>query len=159
MAVNDYHFVSTWILKGNIEEVYDILSDPLHYPDWWLPGYLTAKEIKCGSNGIGRIVALDLKHAVFYSLHWELESFEAVRPHHLAALSHGDFEGKGIWTLSQAKDEVRAVFDWQIKAQKPFLKTFSFFLRPFFIWNHNRVMAAGELGLNRQLAISNKLYL
>lgn len=155
MAANDYHFVTEWSMKGKIEDVYDLLADPIHYPDWWFPGNLEAKELVRGRpDGIGRIVSLELKNVIAYTLSWRLENIEAVKPYRLKAQSSGDFAGQGIWTLREENGGVKAVFDWKIRAEKPFLKTFSPVLKPFFIWNHHRVMAAGERGLNRKLSES-----
>lgn len=152
MAWNNYRFVTEWTVKGNIEEVFDLLADPLHYPDWWCPGSLEAREIRPPRpDRTGGIVGLRLKKVVPYHLSWQLESMEAAKPYRLAAKSTGDFEGRGIWTLKQQNGSVKAVFEWEILAEKPFLKMFSFFLKPFFIWNHHRVMSAGEKGLCRSL--------
>ncbi len=149
---NDYHFVTEWKIQGAIETVYDILAEPLHYPDWWFPGYLTARELNFpGAGKIGRVVSFELKGVIPYRLSWQVESVEETRPYRLAARSGGDFVGEGIWTLSQENSVVKVIFDWKIRVEKPFLKFFSPLLRPFFIWNHHKVMAAGEAGLKLKL--------
>lgn len=76
----------------------------------------------------------------------------AARPNRLELRATGDFDGRGVWNLRQDGDQVGITFDWQLTADKPLLRYFSFLLKPLFAANHRWAMARGEESLKRELA-------
>ncbi len=149
---NEYHFVTHWRIKAQIAEVYEVLRDPLSYPDWWKGLYLRTVELKPGDQGdIGRVVGFEMRGWLPYTLRWQLRCTEANKPYHFASDSSGDFVGRGVWTFQQDGEWADVTFDWKIRAEKPFLRYFSFLLKPLFIANHNWVMKTWEEGLRSEL--------
>ena len=54
MGINDYHFINRWRVEGTVEEVADIIAEPLEMARWWPAWCLAAKDIERGDdNGVG----------------------------------------------------------------------------------------------------------
>jgi hypothetical protein len=64
----------------------------------------------------------------------------------------GDFVGKGIWSFEQRGADVRIVYDWRIRADKPLLRYLSFLLKPVFSMNHHWAMKQRENSLKKELS-------
>ena len=149
---NDYHFVTHWRVAGGIEQVYDLIANPVEYPRWWSSVYLETEELARGDEGgAGRRFRLHTKGFLPYTLRWESCAIEARRPHRLEIRATGDFNSRGIWTLRQNGGFVEVDFDWKLTAEKPLIRYLSFLLKPLFSANHRWAMAKGQEGLIREL--------
>jgi hypothetical protein len=153
MQSNDYHFVTRWLLDGDVDEVADVLGDPLALPRWWPAVYLAVREIEPGApgSGIGRVIELETKGWLPYRLKWRFRVARSEPPRTWMLEASGDFSGRGIWTLSQEGPRVAAIYDWKVRAQKPLLRWFSGVLRPLFAANHAWAMRTGERSLALEL--------
>lgn len=153
MASNDYHFITDWYVDGTVEEIADILGEPLRLVEWWPAVYLDVTEVAPGDDkGIGRVIDMVTKGWLPYTLRWFFRVTEANYPHGFRLEAWGDFNGRGIWTLEQQGPRTHVIYDWQIRADKPLLRTFSFLLKPIFAANHHWAMATGETSLRLELA-------
>jgi hypothetical protein len=153
MSPNAYHFITHWRAPGTVEEVAEILSEATDLPRWWPAVYLDAQETKPGDqNGIGKEVSLYTKGWLPYTLRWHFRVTESDYPHGFALEAWGDFVGRGEWTLRQNGRWVDVTYDWQLRAEKPLLRSLSFLLRPIFEANHRWAMARGEESLRLELA-------
>jgi hypothetical protein len=149
---NDYHFITHWSVAGRIEQVYDLIANPVEYPRWWSSVYLETEEISCGDErGVGRRFRLHTKGFLPYTLRWEACTIEANRPHRLDIRATGDFNGRGIWILRQNGSLVDVDFDWKLTADKPLIRYLSFLLKPLFSANHRWAMNNGQQRLIREL--------
>ena len=146
---NDYHFITRWRLEAKIEEVSDILSDPLTLPRWWPSVYLDVKEIKPGN--VGRVIDLFTKGWLPYTLRWRFTITKSTPPRGFELEAEGDFVGRGVWTLTQDGPVADVTYDWRIRAEKPLLKLFSFALKPIFAANHRWAMQKGLESLKLEL--------
>jgi len=149
----EYAFLTRWRLKASAPEVYDVLSDPLALKRWWPSVYLDVKELQpaTGPHGVGRVIELDTKGWLPYTLRWNFIVTESTPPHGFKLTAHGDFEGTGVWTLTEDGDHVDVVYDWRIKAEKPLLRYGSPVLRPLFAANHRWAMAKGLESLELEI--------
>jgi hypothetical protein len=152
MATNDYHFITTWRVKSSVEEVSEIIGNPRGLARWWPSVYLDVKVLEeGGEHGLGRVVSLYTKGWLPYTLRWDFRVTE-VQPEGFTLVAWGDFDGRGIWTFEQDGEWVNVTYDWQIKAEKPLLRYFSFIMKPIFSANHHWAMAKGEESLKLELA-------
>ena len=152
MAINDYHFVTHWRVKGKVQEVTDILSNAEDLVRWWPSVYLEVHVLEPGDKqGVGKVVDLFTKGWLPYTLRWQFRVSEA-HPDGFTLISRGDFEGRGIWTFVQEGDQVNITYDWKIIASKPLLRYGSLFIKPIFAANHRWAMAQGERSLRLELA-------
>lgn len=152
MSANEYHFLTHWRVESTVEEVSDVLGDPMGLPRWWPSVYLAVKQIKPGdADGIGRVVELHTKGWLPYTLRWSFRVTESRRPYGFSLEAWGDFEGRGVWTFAAAGRFVDITYDWRIRAEKPLLRYLSFLLKPIFSANHRWAMARGEESLRAEL--------
>ena len=153
MASNDYHFITEWHVPGTVSEVFRILfADSTGLQEWWPSVYLEVKILEKGdANGVGAKVELFTKGWLPYTLRWNFVITESDPPHRVVLEASGDFVGRGIWTLSQAGDQVTLIYDWKIRADKGLLKNFSFIMKPIFGANHHWAMRMGEQSLLLEL--------
>ncbi len=152
MASNDYHFVTRWKVKSNVEEISDILGDAPDLVRWWPSVYLDVQEMKPGNaQGVGREISLYTKGWLPYTLHWQFRVTESKAPHGFTLSAFGDFVGTGIWTFAQEGEWVNISYDWSIRADKALLKNLSFILKPLFSMNHQWAMRKGEESLRLKL--------
>ena len=152
MPVNEYHFVTNWRVEGTVEQVSDILGDPLDLPRWWPSVYLAVREMEPGGvNGVGRVVELHTKGWLPYTLRWSFRVTESRRPLGFSLAAWGDFDGAGVWNFEQDGRFVKITYDWKIRADKPLLRYLSFLLKPVFSANHRWAMARGEESLRSEL--------
>src|SRR3954471_18152706 len=150
---NDYAFLTHWRVEGTCGEVADILGDPLDLPRWWPSVYLRVDELRpADAKGLGGRARLHTKGWLPYTLTWESELIETRYPYGYSLTATGDFEGRGIWTFAQDAAFVDIIYDWQLSAEKPLLRTLSPVLKPIFEANHRWAMAQGEESLKLELA-------
>lgn len=154
MATHDYHFVTHWRVRGTIEEVADVLAEPLLLPRWWPSVYLDVRELSPGDpeTQVGREIELFTKGWLPYTLTWRFRVTANQRPHGSSIAASGDLEGTGEWTLVQEGDFARVSYDWRVRADKPLLRWLSFALKPLFAANHRWAMERGEESLVLELA-------
>ena len=152
MSSPAYTFLTQWRLKADIEEVAEILNEPLRLPEWWPSVYLNVEEIEPpGADNTGAVIDLYTKGWLPYTLRWRFRVEVNEPPQRFELSTSGDFNGYGIWTLRQDGDHVDVTYDWQVEAEKPLLKRLSFLLKPFFSANHHWAMAKGEESLRLEL--------
>ena len=75
-----------------------------------------------------------------------------MRPGSFRLDAQGDFNGRGIWTLTQDGPDVIVTYDWWVRADKPLLRDLSFIMKPLFSANHHWAMRQGERSLLLELA-------
>src|SRR5436853_4939206 len=153
MASNDYHFITHWRVKGALDEVAEILTDPIELVRWWPSVYLDIQEISPGDeHGLNSQYRLYTKGWLPYNLRWQYRVTESQYPRTWTLQASGDFDGRGIWTLAQDGQWVNISYDWNIRADKPLLRYFSFIFKPIFGANHRWAMRKGEESLVLELA-------
>ena len=149
MANNTYHFLTQWKVEGSIEEVAHILNLPLELPNWWPAVYLDVQKQVDGDTDVYHLFT---KGWLPYTIKWRFVETEKELPHRIVLEASGDLEGRGTWTLSQQGEEAHVSFDWQIDAEKPLFRYFSFILKPIFSFNHHWAMRQGRKSLILELA-------
>lgn len=148
----DYHFVTHWMVKGRLEDVYDILKNALEYPRWWGDCYVSVTEEQSvdasGLNGSYKIIN---KGKLPYTLTWYSSLQSVDEPRGFTIRASDELEGMGKWELKQVRDMVDITFLWDVSLGKSWLRFFSFLLKPILISNHNWVMKRGEEHLQREI--------
>ena len=150
---NQYAFLTHWRIKATIEEVSEILDDPLGLARWWPSVYLEVRELEPGDpvTHVGRYIYLYTKGWLPYTLKWRFRVTESRAPHGFSLVADGDFVGTGVWTLQQDGDYADVTYDWRIAADKPLLRLGTPIFRPIFAANHRWAMARGLESLKLEL--------
>jgi hypothetical protein len=152
MSINDYRFVTRWLVPGTPREVSDVLSDPVDLPRWWPSVYLRAEEIEpSGPGGTGRVVRLHTRGWLPYTLDWTLRVTRSRDLEGFAFDAEGDFQGRGEWIFEPAGAWVGVTFEWEIEARKPLLRLLAPLFRPALEANHRWAMRRGEESLKLEL--------
>lgn len=151
MASHRYHFITHWRVQATAQEVYQILENATDLPRWWPAVYLQVEEVKPADGETPSVYHLHTKGWLPYRLHWQFYTVEKIPCQKITLMALGDLTGSGVWTLMQSGKWVDIIYDWQIEANKPLLRRFSFLLKPFFSANHHWAMAKGEQSLKLEL--------
>lgn len=152
MAINDYHFINHWRVEGTVEEVADIIAEPLAMQRWWPAWCLGAEDVQKGDDrGVGRVVNIYAKGWMPYAIRWRMRVVESDRPRRYVIHVTGDLEGRGIWTFQQDGPFTNATLDWKVRAGFPLIRYLSFLLKPLFRSNHFWAMDRGEESLRLEL--------
>jgi hypothetical protein len=152
VATNDYHFITTWRIPATVEEVGRIIADADGLTRWWPSVYLAVREIEPGdARGLGKVIDLYTKGWLPYTLRWQFRITE-INDRSFRLDAWGDFDGRGIWSFAQDGPDAVVTYDWQVRADKPLLRRFSFLLKPIFAANHEWAMRQGERSLRLELA-------
>ena len=157
----EYAFFTRWRTRGTVQEVREVLEDPLGLARWWPSVYLEVNELEPGDpkTHVGRRIGLFTKGWLPYTLRWSFVVTES-KPDGFSLTADGDFVGRGVWHFAQDGAFVDITYDWRISAEKPLLKYGSFAMRPLFAANHRWAMARGleslELELRRRRASSEE---
>lgn len=140
-------------MSATCEEVYRILEDAEDLVRWWPSVYLDARVIEKGQpGGVGKVVELYTKGRLPYTLRWKFQVLDTDFPNGFSLEAIGDFVGKGVWTFKPVWPDICEVtYDWQISAEKPFLKAMTPVLRRVFSANHLWAMRKGEESLRLEL--------
>ena len=154
MNASNYHFITNWQVEGTCEEVYNTLKEADDLARWWQSVYLDVVTRQRGdADGCGKIVELYTKGWLPYTLVWQFRVTDVDPTNHsgFALDAFGDFVGRGVWTFEQHGNMCRIQYDWQLSAEKPILKYFSFFMKPLFSANHHWAMNKGLESLKLEL--------
>ena len=150
MALNDYHFMVGWYAEASPEAVWDLVADPRTYVDWW-PEFKAVTRLN-DAEGVGARAAADVRSFLPYHLRFELESIRYDRPHVAEVRSVGDLAGIMRWLFTPYGNGTYVVFEETVRTTRQLMTVLAPVGRPFFAWNHARMMRHGEQGLRRELA-------
>ena len=152
MSAPQYSFRTEWRLLGTMQEVAEILDDPVELPRWWPSVYLDVEQIAAGDErGVGRRARLHTRGWLPYTLNWELTVTESRAPRGFSIEATGDLAGEGRWTFEESGAWTVVSYDWRVRAEKPLLRVLSPLLRPVLAANHRWAMRRGEESLALEL--------
>jgi len=152
VSAPQYSFRTEWRLLGTMQEVAEILDDPVELPRWWPSVYLDVEQIAAGDErGVGRRARLHTRGWLPYTLNWELTVTESRAPRGFSIEATGDLAGEGRWTFEESGAWTVVSYDWRVRAEKPLLRVLSPLLRPVLAANHRWAMRRGEESLALEL--------
>jgi hypothetical protein len=151
MAAHDYHLITHWRVRARLEDVYNVLIRPEHYPFWWPKVFLDVRELPGEWLTGDRVACFHVKGYLPYTLRFQARVPERRFPHGFTIETTGDFNGRGLWSFEQHGDCVHTTYDWQVRVTKPIVRYASLLLKPLFASNHYWVMRRGEESLRALL--------
>lgn len=145
---NVYALTSRWEINTGRDELWDVLEQLLATTDpmpWW-------RSVQVVDND-GTVMNLKASSQLGYTLHFRLYELVARRPDTLTFASDGDLRGSGTMTFRSVSADASALeFQWNVSADRAWMRATSLVLRPLFVLGHHLVMAEGEKNLNAWLA-------
>lgn len=147
-----YDFVTEWEIRAPQERVWNELMTPECWPTWWR-GVERVELLKPGSNalGLGAVRRYTWQSWLPYRLVFVMETTR-VDPHtRIEGRATGELEGIGCWHLEHVGGVTRVRYDWQVIANKRWMRWLAPIAKPLFKWNHDVVMRWGGEGLGHRL--------
>ena len=144
--------ISRWRLEATREGVWDLLTNPTDWPQWW-PHLHGVSQIAGGDgDGIGARHAFRWRSGLGYEIRIVMSTRRAERKRELEGTASGDVSGIGLWIIEDdAPGAIRVTSRWDVELSKPWMRLLAPVLRPVFAWRHFTVMAAGARGMARRL--------
>jgi Polyketide cyclase / dehydrase and lipid transport len=139
----EYRFLDRWVVPHEIDAVYEVVGDPLRYPEWWSDVFVSAQGDP-GPPQVGNRTTVLARGFLPYHLRFSLETTEAERPRRILSRLVGDFEGSGEWRLHEDGSATVCELDWRPIVNKAGVRQLTPVLRPLFRANHNWTMKRGQ---------------
>lgn len=150
--MSEYSFVTNWSFEAPLERVWAEIEDADSWPSWW-KGVLAVELLSEGdADGIGSIRRTTWKSALPYKLTFDSEVVRVEKFRLIEVRAFGQLEGRGLWRFSSYDGKTNVRYDWNVVANKLWMKLLAPVARPFFRWNHDVIMNWGEEGLRKRLA-------
>jgi hypothetical protein len=152
MALHDYHLVTRWVSSGTLDDIAALLRDTAGLARWFPAVVRDVDIVRPGdASGLGQVVALRVKGWMPHTLSFCFRVVDVRHPTGFTLEVWGDFEGRLVCQAVEEGSQVLIYFDWRVRVQKPFVRHFTWLLRPFFVSNHRWVVARGEESLDLEL--------
>jgi uncharacterized protein YndB with AHSA1/START domain len=150
-----YSFLSTWCLAAPMQRVWDVLSEPESYPEWW-KGVRKATVVEPGADGgagVGTLYRLQWRSKLPYSLEFDSRVTRVEEPYLLEGHASGELEGTGVWRLFASAAGTAVLYNWDVSTTRAWMNRLAPLARPVFAWNHDYVMRQGAFGLAERLGV------
>ena len=147
-----FRIVTNWRVTGRIEDAAHILSTPEDFPRWRgdvCPGVKTVDQ--GDANRIGQTIGVHSKGWLPHHLLWQGRLEENQMPARWVIAATGDLVGRGAWTLTQQGPIAASTCHGRVSTDRPLFRLLAALFRRLMVSNHNRAMAKGEAGLQREL--------
>lgn len=102
--------------------------------------------------GTGAVRKYTWRSRLPYQLTFSMQTIRVEPQTRIEGLATGELEGRGVWQLSHANGITHVRYDWQVVANKWWMRRLAWIARPLFEWNHDIVMEWGRQGMLRRLA-------
>lgn len=150
--MHTYNLVTIWHLPAPLPVVWQTLSRTWEWPEWW--PYVERVEILDPGDcqGLGARHRHHWKTCLPYRLCFELQVIRIEPLVRVDTRVTGDLLGIGRCRLRGRGNTVVVRYDWRVRTTRNWMNRLAPMARPIFLWNHQRVMAAGEEALKGLLA-------
>lgn len=138
-----YMFQTEWVLTAPIERVFEVISQPEKYSEWW-PEVRESRLLDLGdADGVGRTASYSVRSPFGYTMHFELKAIDVQAPNRVSALVRGDLVGTGTHYLETRPEGTLVRLDWYVSTTKPWMNIVAKFAKPLLSWSHRHVMYEG----------------
>jgi uncharacterized protein YndB with AHSA1/START domain len=152
MAAKDFHLITEWTLDASIDAVWDLLTTPEDWPQWWKAVKRVDLLHKGHLDGTGSLRRMTWATALPYVLSFDMRTMKIEPKTLIEGQASGELDGLGRWTLRADGDRTHVRYDWIVAVSKPWMRLCAPLLRPVFTWNHEVVMGWGLDGIRKYLA-------
>jgi len=150
-ATNQYHLTTLWQLDAPLETVWDVITHPERWPDWWT-GAESVVALDAGDpDGIGARQHYTWKGRLPYRLRFTSCVTRVERHRLLEARVVGEVEGIGRWHFAFSDGMTILRYEWLVSTRPTWMNLLAPLARPVFRWNHDALMRAGGVGLARHV--------
>jgi ribosome-associated toxin RatA of RatAB toxin-antitoxin module len=150
--VKTYSFRDEWHVDASPERVWELISRPLSYPDWW-PIYQEAKVIK-DTGGVGSTAHLKFRVLLPYTLSITTTTTRSEPPRVAEGSVTGELDGTWRWTLQPEGGGTQVTFEETVMTKKWLLNLLAPIASKLFEMNHRIAAQRGAEGMRAYLARS-----
>ncbi len=148
-----YRYLTTWLLEAPRAATWEVLEDPLDWPEWWRGVERVTKLSADDGHRVGSRYRIAWRSRIPYELEFDFTVRTVEVPCCTAGEASGDLNGTGIWRLFEQGDVTAVVYDWDVTTGKRWMNVVAPLARPVFEYNHDMVMGWGGEGLARRLGV------
>lgn len=150
-ASNQYHLTTLWRLGAPVDIVWEVITHPEHWPDWWA-GAESVVALEVGdADGLGARQQYTWKGRLPYRLRFTSCVTRVERHRLLEARVVGQVEGVGRWHFAFQDGVTSLRYEWLVRTTPLWMNLLAPLARPVFRWNHDALMRAGGIGLAHRL--------
>ncbi|MAS96668.1 MAG: hypothetical protein CMO55_26050 [Verrucomicrobiales bacterium] len=148
MKEREYRIVSNWVLEGNSDHIFDMISSTEDISSWWPSVFLRSELVFPGDENLtGKVVRLHSKGWLPYTFQLMVRIDECQLPGRIIARTWGDLVGLVVISGRElGNDLVEVEIDWRVR-----IKTWVAFFAPILVANHRYAMRCGEKSFNAEL--------
>jgi uncharacterized protein YndB with AHSA1/START domain len=149
-----YHMRHRWLIKGPIDDVFDLLSHPVDFPTWWAPCFRSAKS-EDRAVTVGAKTHLRVRSRLPYELVWDVTLVEVEPPNLLVTETvvrlsgHFPLRGHVRFALDQVANGVEVLNEQAFVAERHLPRPLRALAQRAFTWNHAWAMKIGGRGLQK----------
>jgi hypothetical protein len=146
-----YSFLSTWLLETSRAAAWEVLQDPVRWPEWWR-GVVRVIELDGGdAQRVGSRYRVAWRSRIPYELEFDFTVRRVDPPCCMEGDAEGDLAGHGRWRLFEQDGVTAVLYEWDVSTTKPWMRLAGPLARPLFESNHDVVMRWGGEGLANRL--------
>jgi uncharacterized protein YndB with AHSA1/START domain len=146
-----YSFLTTWLLEASRHAAWEVLQDPVRWPEWWR-GVVRVSELDAGdSDRVGSRYRIAWRSRIPYELEFDFTVQRVDPPCCMVGEADGDLRGSGTWRLFEQDRITAVVYEWTVDTTRPWMNALRPIARPVFEYNHDLVMRWGGEGLAQRL--------
>lgn len=141
MSLQTYRFTSEWTIEANPERVRSVLFDVQGWPTWW-KGFQQVKMLK-------QDVYVFTVGYLVYRINFTATLTYPKQNTLIIQTKSGDLHGQGTITVEPLGTNTSVTILWNVEDRRWWAQVH--WLRPFFIWAHDKAMQWGKEGLTGTL--------
>lgn len=154
--MSSYHLLTIWHLRVPRQPVWEVLSQPAQYGEWW-PSFVRYWDLTPGHRGVGQRDHRWVRgHYLPLLLRFSTEIIALRPPEYVRYQAEGDLAGWGQVHLTEEGASTCVVITWRVMLAHRWMRIFQPVLRRLLIVNHEAVMRQGQRGLARRLHTSGR---
>lgn len=150
-ADRHYHLITRWQFDAPLDAVWDEITHPESWPDWWGGAECVVVLDHGDASGVGARQRYTWKSLLPFRLTF-VSRVTRVEPRCLLeGLVEGELEGVGCWYFTRENGLTIVRYEWRVRTTRGWMNFLAPLARPLFRWNHDALMRKGGLGLARHL--------
>jgi polyketide cyclase/dehydrase/lipid transport protein len=146
---NHYHLVTLWRVDAPLEAVWDAITHPECWPDWWEGAECVVRLAEGDESGVGASQRYTWKSVLPYRLTFVSRVTRVEHQRLLEGCVEGELEGIGCWQFDRDNGLTLVRYEWKVRTTRRWMNLLAPLAKPIFRWNHDALMREGGLGLAR----------
>lgn len=148
---NHYHLTTLWQLDAPLDAVWDAITHPETWPDWWSGAECVVALDHGDPSGVGARQRYTWKSVLPYRLTFVSRVTRVEHQRLLEGFVEGELEGVGRWHFDRENGLTIVRYEWKVRTTRRWMNLLAPLAKPLFRWNHDALMRKGGIGLARHM--------